>query len=273
MKSVSYLGLCWLTTFGLVAAALGQQQATEQPFPLDPSASPAAAGQPASEIQQLGAPATQQDQLRQPAFNQPAGTQQQSGMTAMPSARQPRGEIGVWMIESGGPGVEITRITGGSAAERAGLRSGDIILQVNGRGAFVAADRGAIDSPGRDRPAGHADDLRDGDQRQLQVTMQPARESHEVSFRGEGTDASGDLSARTIRLEQQLNTVMQELQQLRQEMAQLRTSVMQPAAYNTESTPRRAAETRHNPANRDSNKFASAAGDGNNRATAGIRAA
>ena len=75
---------------------------------------------------------------------------------------QRRGEIGVWMVENGGQGVRVDRLARGGAADRAGLRSGDIILQVNGNN--VSSPRTAAQQI-REIPIGQAANLtlmRDG---------------------------------------------------------------------------------------------------------------
>lgn len=255
MRNATYLGLCLLAAnFGLVAVALGQQSAAA------PGAQPGQqpAGQIDSQNQQSGTGDTlfdRQSPGEPSAFrpgsgngienfnNQPGtagaqrtmtapgaplersmipGTQQEAGNSQITGAGQQRGELGVWLVENGGPGVEITRITEDSAAKQAGLRAGDIILQVNGRG---ASSPEATARMIRQIPIGQTAMLtiwRDGDQQQMQVAMQPAREVHQVAFRDESGSANGDLASRTMRLEQQLGTVMQELQQMRQEVAQLR---------------------------------------------------
>jgi hypothetical protein len=84
---------------------------------------------------------------------------------------------------------------------------------------------------------------RDGNQRQLQVTIQPARQiarqpmndaSHEASF-GRSDSSDSDLASRTMRLEQQINSLTQELASLRQEMAQLRTTGPVQTGFNAEA--------------------------------------
>ena len=232
MKNVTYLGLCLAMTFGLVAVALGQQQS-------------AANGQSAIQSAQPGQDAIAQPGAKAPPFSgsyanqnaaMPAPSAPQNG--AMPtngqqpgqsatSSGQNHGELGVWLVESGGPGVEIQRVTNGSAAEKAGLQEGDIVLQVNGRGASSPQATAQLI---HQIPVGQTGMLtiwRDGDQRQLQITMQPAREMsremrHQVGFGGAETTENSDLASRTMRLEQQLNTLTQELAAMRQEMAQLR---------------------------------------------------
>jgi membrane-associated protease RseP (regulator of RpoE activity) len=156
---------------------------------------------------------------------------QANGQQGTVAGGQP-GELGVWLVASGGPGVEIRRITDGSAAHQAGLRQGDVILQVNGRGATSPQE---VSRMIRQIPAGEMVALQvwtNGTTHEKQVTLQPVREQYEVGFRGgEATSrASGDLASRTMRMEEQLAMVMRELQQLRQEMAQLRAAASsQPA--------------------------------------------
>jgi hypothetical protein len=170
-------------------------------------------------------------------------------MLTRPSTQPPRndgqrrGELGIWMGESGGPGVQILRVTQGSAADEAGLRPGDIILQVNGRGASspqVAAQMI------RTIPIGQSGTItiwRDGDQQQRQVTMRPVREiarelasdaSRRVGYSEAEMSANGDLASRTMRLEQQISSLTQELATLRQELAQLRTAGPVQTGFNTE---------------------------------------
>ncbi len=160
MRNASYLGLCWTMTLGLVAVALGQQPATSgQMAPRSAPQTSNATGLPNSQILP---PARQQndstwrvksqaewerDQVRS---MRPPESSERSVVTgryqpAVPAMNdgQRRGELGVWMGESGGPGVRILRITSGSAAEKAGLRVGDIILQVNGRAQLLRQTRRA----------------------------------------------------------------------------------------------------------------------------------
>jgi hypothetical protein len=138
----------------------------------------------------------------------------------MAGTAQQRGQLGVWLIESAGPGVRIARITSGSAADRGGLRSGDIILDVNGRGMSSPEDAARLI---RGIPVGQSAVLtvwRDGQQRQAEIVMEPMREEYAVGYRGEGNSAGGDLHARLARLEQKLAAVTEDLQQLRQQVSQ-----------------------------------------------------
>ncbi len=180
----------------------------------------------------------QQDQLGQPGATQGQAGQQPSGQQPLPAPTNPqaqtyerdmqaggeRGELGVWLAASPGPGVEIRGVTAGSAAEQTGLRTGDVLLQIDGQPVSSPMD---VQRMVRSIPAGQAVMLevwRDGAQQQVSATLQPLRErTRSAGYRGEEPmqTRSGDLEARTMRLEEQLNMVMRELQQLRQQMAQL----------------------------------------------------
>jgi hypothetical protein len=135
-----------------------------------------------------------------------------------------RGELGVWLVQSGGPGVEIARITQNSAADRAGLRAGDVILQVNGRGASSPDSTARMI---RAIPIGQPVTIsiwRDGNQQEMQVAMEPRRETHQVGYRGtddssENGNSGGNVSERISRLEQQISTMTEELQRLRRQQS------------------------------------------------------
>jgi hypothetical protein len=134
-----------------------------------------------------------------------------------------RGELGVWLVESPGAGVEIRRITEGSAADQAGLQPGDVILEINGEGADSA--RGVANLI-QSMPAGETafvEFLREGLANQVEVVLEPMRPRYNVGFRGDPTlremNVSTDLESRTARLEEQLVLVLQELRQIRQDLA------------------------------------------------------
>lgn len=174
------------------------------------------------------APAPAANAIPAPSGERAAGFEQFDGGPRRIADGQ-RGELGVWLIESGGPGVEIRRITAGSAADLAGLQQGDVILKINGRGALSPH---GIARMIREMPAGQAavvEYWRDGQANEMEIVLQPARERYEVAFRGDEprmdvNRAGSDLESRTMRLEEQLALVTQELRQLRQEITQLRTS-------------------------------------------------
>jgi hypothetical protein len=153
---------------------------------------------------------------------EPSGTS--AGQRGEPGGAGQRGELGVYVIESAGPGVRVGRVATGSAAEAAGLRSGDILMEINGQ---------TVDQPQevirliRTIAAGELANLRiwrNGQEQQLAATLQPMRmrDGYESSFSSGSNSMNGDLAQRTQRLEQQLSMVMQELQRLRQEVMQLR---------------------------------------------------
>jgi hypothetical protein len=130
-----------------------------------------------------------------------------------------RGELGVWLMASGGQGVEIRRVTQGSAAAEIGLRSGDMLLTINGQTVMTPME---VQRLIRAIPPGQTVTLgvwRDGTQQDVSVALQPMRESYQSGYRG-AEMASGDLESRTMRLEEQLDMVMQELRQLRTQLQQ-----------------------------------------------------
>ena len=133
-----------------------------------------------------------------------------------------RGELGVWLAVSGGPGVEIRRVTAGSAAAEIGLQPGDMLLQINGQAVSSPIE---VQQLIRAIPAGQTAMLeiwRNGAQQEVSVTLQPARENYRSGYRGDQMPApSGDLESRTMRLEEQLSMVMRELQQLRADITRM----------------------------------------------------
>ena len=133
-----------------------------------------------------------------------------------------RGELGVWLAVSGGPGVEIRRVTEGSAAAEIGLQPGDMLLQINGQAVSSPIE---VQQLIRAIPAGQTAMLeiwRNGNQQEVSVTLQPARENYRSGYRGDEMPApSGNLESRTMRLEEQLSMVMRELQQLRADITRM----------------------------------------------------
>jgi len=242
-------------TLGLVAVAFGQQAPLTpgndqylQP-PIDAASSPAQ--QPGSP--QFGRPDIQhRGAADQPAMPAPQDRSLLSGQNQYQQDQsadsgKPRAELGIWMVESGGPGVAIQRVTKGSAAEQAGLKEGDVILQVNGRGAASPQAAAQLIRTIQIGQAGTLTIWRDGDQKQLQVTMRErakreipsensiAGESRPGRFGGEN-GSSGELATRTMKLEQQISSLTQELHQLRQELAQIRSqSHVQQTGFNSDA--------------------------------------
>jgi hypothetical protein len=269
------LGLCWVMTLGLVAVALGQQPA---PPTIAPTGLPIE--QTLQAQQPIGSPA---DLVPAPAIdpqrNAVSGVSRIGGQPVMPAPEGPnmrsvieesapaghltigdgqrRGELGIWMGETGGPGVQVLRVANGSAAEKAGLRVGDIILQVNGRGASSPQDTARLIRQIAIGETGNLTVWRDGNQQQLPVTIQPAREiareivneaSHRVGF-GRSDSADSDLASRTARLEQQINALTLELAAIKQEMVQLRSTGPMQTGFNAEgnqSAPPREPQPRYN---------------------------
>jgi membrane-associated protease RseP (regulator of RpoE activity) len=176
-----------------------------------------------SDRTQQGAARTDRSMMRDSA-QQPGeiGSQRQPGM--MGSGR--RGELGVYLADSDGPGVMIRQTVVGSAADEAGLEPGDVILRINGQDVDMPPE---VTRLVRAIPGGESVTLhiwRDGAEQEVAATLQPAGERYQVGFRGAESasmNGGGGLDARTRRLEQQLATVMQELEQLREEVRQLNT--------------------------------------------------
>jgi hypothetical protein len=253
----------------LVAVALGQQYSPPAASAFgQPAAAQPAVGQPAAPAQgglfdrggqqtRIGQPAYGDQRQAMPAPGAPmersriTGAYHSDNAAGMKSdqAGQPRSELGVWLVESQGPGVEIQRVTPGSAAEQAGLRIGDIILQVNADGAATPQETARLI---RQIPIGQRGTLtvwRDGNQQQLPITLQAARErvremignvmrddGYEVGFRGDNEPRGGD-NTRITRLEEKIATLTQQLNAMQQELTTLRSQQggTQRASYN-EST-------------------------------------
>jgi hypothetical protein len=238
--------------FALVAVALGQQQPTGT-WQNGPQTSPQTidtTGMPLDRAQASppGQPGGEFSVLQQPnqAWNQPGARPPATPQNPVSAANddQRRGELGIWMGETGGPGVQILRVTSGSAADQAGLRVGDIILQVNGRGAVTPQETANLIKQINIGQTGTLSIWRNGNQEQVQITMQPLRErardlasntSRQVGFDGSEAPSNSDLAARTERLEQQINSLTQELASLRKELAQLRTNGPVQTGFNTET--------------------------------------
>ncbi len=199
------------------------------------------------------------NKLRQPLYENSAaaggerdmssnGMQRDSGSSRIaPNGR--RGEIGVWLTANGGQGVRVGQVAAGGAADKAGLRSGDIILQVNGNS---VASPTATAQQIRAVPIGQIATLtvlRDGTQNQMEVTLMAARpgQSYQVGYGGENgngsngneraamnADTSG-LAARTSRLEQQVESMTEELRQMRQQMSSMSAGGTSPSGNGVES--------------------------------------
>jgi PDZ domain len=150
------------------------------------------------------------------------------------------GELGVWLTAAAGPGVEIRRITEGSAADETGLEPGDVLLQVNGRGVSSPME---VQQMIRAIPPGQTAMLeiwRDGAQHEVSATLQPAQDSYNVGYRGnESRSNRDDTAARTERLEEQVSMLMREVQQMRAQMQQMSSAggAGQPASAGRPSQP------------------------------------
>jgi len=261
-------------SLGLINVALGQQGAAERAV-RQPGAPLDAAAQPgthpgAAELQSGAGPSPPEQKYinTQPELNrkrdqmhrgrpqsaviadpQTSGAyggqrnsqNQMNGQASATAGGQQRGELGVYMVAGDRPGVEVSRITPGSAAEQAGLRDGDIILQVNGRNASTPQETAQMI---RQIPVGQSVTLtvsRDGNQQQVQATMRQARQRREmtgdlmdrdpyrVGFRGEDDSRSsggGESPSRVRQLEEQVASLQRELHAMEQEVTQLRSGVV-----------------------------------------------
>jgi hypothetical protein len=248
MRIMKWLSCLLVTTvFGFAGAAVAQELQYNSPAQTD-QGQPAQAGQQPADISDLPAdqadrPAPGQQDRSLLQNNQPAAApNEQSGASA-------RGELGVWLGTINGPGLEIRRITSGSAAEQAGLQPGDVLIQINDR--WATSPREAAEMI-RAIPIGESVRLqiwRNGQVQELSAKMAPPRqpvvatttiapaEQHDVGFRGNAAVAAGDLAQRVIQLERQLGMMSQELQQLREQMTQMRASGTVPTGIDADTAP------------------------------------
>jgi len=84
-------------------------------------------------------------------------------------------ELGVYMLPNDGPGVVIGDVFAGTAAEEAGLRPGDYILSINGKGVAGPADVGQLI---RSMEPGESVELviwRDGEEQPITATLGESR--------------------------------------------------------------------------------------------------
>jgi hypothetical protein len=247
MRIVKWLScLLVMTVFGFAGAAGGQELQYNSPAQTD-QGQPTQTGQQPGDIelpsQQAGRPAPQQQDQSLLQNNQSAATpNEQVGGKA-------RGELGVWMGSIDGPGLRIRRITSGSAAEQAGLRTGDVLMQINDRWATSPHEAAEMI---RAIPIGESIRLqiwRDGQVQEMSAKMASPRQpvvatttidpvqQHDVGFRGNAAVAAGDLAQRVMQLERQLGMMSQELQQLREQMMQMRASGTAPAGIDANTAP------------------------------------
>jgi hypothetical protein len=262
MKTTYVWGPCLSATamVAIAATVVAQQPvpavpSTPQPVTAFEPAAPAALDRDSDDLQpqpdaatqtEIGDRATDGGWISYPPLSDQPQPAQRSmnasgpfGTPSMAITGRP-GELGVWLASSGGAGVEVRRISPGGPAEQAGLQAGDVILQINGRGATSPLGVAQLI---RSIPAGQPVTIeiwRDGQQQELQAMLRPQREQYEAAYRGDSMtigSSSSDLAARTMRLEEQLTMVMQELRALRQEMAQLRLNAGSAASTTRPSTP------------------------------------
>jgi hypothetical protein len=236
-----------MTVFGFTGVVGAQELQYNIPGQTD-QGQPVQTGQQPGEISELPP-----HQLNQPASQQQDRSLLQNNQsTATPNEQtgdKARGELGVWMGAIDGPGLRIRRITSGSAAEQAGLRMGDVLMQINDRWATSPREAAEII---RAIPIGETVKLqiwRDGQVQEMSAKMAAVRQpvvatttivpaqQHDVGFRGDSASPTGDLSQRVIQLERQLGMMSQELQQLREQMTQMRASGAPPAGIDANTAP------------------------------------
>jgi hypothetical protein len=113
--------------------------------------------------------------LEEPRSNQTL-TPPQPTQDMRETAANARAELGVFLVPANGPGVQIRNVTPGSAAEAAGLRSGDFLLAVNGQNVETPQEVGQFV---RQHQPGDAIELRfwrDGSEQTIAANLQEARQ-------------------------------------------------------------------------------------------------
>ena len=249
MRNVVYLGLCWTMTLGLVAVALGQQQPETTWRNAPTSGRRKRSTRPACRSRtRCNRRSDQIDRCSRAIINQ-----MWHAAGRWPAARRARRLDGrnrrPWRADS----AHHRRKCG-----RAGWAArGRCYLASKWTGASSPHDTATLIRKIAIGEKGNLTVWRDGNQQQLQVTMQPARQvarqtvsdaSHQAGF-GRSDSADSDLASRTMRLEQQINSLTQELATLRQELAQLRTNGPVQTGFNAEanqSAPPQAPQDRYN---------------------------
>ncbi|MCC9599214.1 PDZ domain-containing protein [Stieleria sp. JC731] len=156
---------------------------------------------------------------------------------------QQRGRLGA-SIEETDQGVRVTSVSQGSAAERAGLRTGDMIITANGQ---------KIESPtalGQRIADADANSQmtfvvkRDGREQELQASL-----GAKVSSEGENWNGSGQmhsqaaLSTRVNQLEQELNRLRTNIDTLRRDIDAGAENAMTAAEQTTDAVSNEAQET------------------------------
>ena len=147
---------------------------------------------------------------------------------------QRRGELGVWMGESGGPGVRILRITQAVPPSKPGCSRRRYSASERPRSYFAASTANLIRQIAIGQ-IGYADDLARRQPAAVagHVAAGPRAASSDWSARHRirwirairgGFDKRRFGVARRVRLEQQINSLTQELATLRQELTQLRST-------------------------------------------------
>jgi PDZ domain len=147
------------------------------------------------------------------------------------------GELGVFVSDGATRGVLVSRVVTGSAAANAGLQPGDIILGVGDQTITSPADLTRFVRAIRAGEVAQLQVLRGDAEFDVDATLLPFRgqssSSYGVGYRGSESSASGDLSSRVRRLEEQLSMVMDELQTLRRDVVVLRGGSSESAGFDS----------------------------------------
>jgi hypothetical protein len=167
--------------------------------------------------------AGRQDQLRgQSTLDTQTG---QSSTQTLTAGTAP-GELGVFVSAGTPRGVLISRVVAGSAAASAGLQPGDIIVGVGEQMISAPSDLTRLVRAIRAGEVAQLQVIRGDAEYDVDATLLPFRggqsPSYGVGYRGSQAVASGDLSSRVRRLEEQLAMVLDELQTVRRDVVALR---------------------------------------------------
>jgi hypothetical protein len=136
------------------------------------------------------------------------------------------GELGVFVAAGPTRGVLVSRVVAGSAAATAGLQPGDIIVGVGEQMISSPTDLTRFIRAIRAGEIAQLQVMRGDAEYDVDATLLPFRgsesSSYGVGYRGSESAASGDLSSRVRRLEEQLAMVLDELQTVRRDVVALR---------------------------------------------------
>jgi hypothetical protein len=166
--AVLVLGATSVFAQDTISNTSGGQTAGSLPPPTPPQ--PGQAGQVQSDTNAAAQSTQQGEQLTppQPPMGGNVGRTEQQ-------VRNTHAQLGVFMVGTDGPGLRLTSITPGSAAEAAGLRVGDFLLAINGQPVEMPNDATQLI---RAHQPGDAIELRiwrDGAEQTVTATLQEFR--------------------------------------------------------------------------------------------------